>query len=224
VLEGGVGYVIDLDPGQQTIGIPTTISAGLISQGTENEVKAKRMFFVGATTPSLCKAEILCAAETLKVDGMKGGGKTIIVDTSGMIRGVESALYKFMKTLILKPNIVFAIERYNGELSHIIRLIEKISHVELLERPEGAKETPPEERARMRTKKFKEYFADSKHIFVRDLTEASEGDVVGFFRGRYTEAVGLVDSVTDGGFIVKVPKSMGEWDFVIKGKIKIQLS
>lgn len=200
-------YLMDLDPGQQNIGIPTTLSSSF------HDLKLKRMFFVGATTPSLCKAECICATKVLK-DDLKG--EMVVVDTSGMVKGPEATIYKLMKAFILMPDIIVAIEKRRGEIFQITSLLSKIFKVEVFERVPGAQDISHEERAKIRSEKLREYFKNTKLIATKG--EYEEGELLGFFKGVFTSAVGLVTVRQGNMSIVKVPHWLSDWDFVLRGK------
>jgi polynucleotide 5'-hydroxyl-kinase GRC3/NOL9 len=105
---------LDGDPGQTSLGPPTTMTVSLAGAGeTGYPPKGESWrWFVGSTSPSGHMLQVLSSAARL----MQAAAASITVyDTSGLVDPkLGGAALKFAKIDLLRPTLVFAIQKDEG--------------------------------------------------------------------------------------------------------------
>ena len=159
---------IDLDPGQNAFGLPTTAGMGL---GTREGAgfppeEGRRQLFTCGTSPVGHEARVLSALHTLTREARAQGAGRIVVDTSGFVDVAHgAAALKWAKVDLLRPCTVVAFQR-GTELHPIIEPWRHCSDVTLIELPvsDQVRRRSREARRAYRTRCYRRYFAHARRI------------------------------------------------------------
>lgn len=156
--------IIDKDPGQTEISIPTTIGLGLVEKpiySLEN-VEAVSARFVGSVSPANVIQRIIAATKQLYDEAMSRRCDVIIINTSGWVNGRGARELKYGVIGTIHPNYVVLIQRTN-EVEHLIKPFEK-SDINIIRiQPSSAvKLKTKEERKARRESIYRNYFANAK--------------------------------------------------------------
>src|SRR4051812_5452263 len=116
--------LIDADVGQSEIGPPGTIGLALPDRPatSPSDWRAAAIAFVGATNPVGRLLDVVVGARRLADEAHRRGAETIVVDTSGLIRGGVALKLKLAKLEVLQPTVVLALRR-ERELDPLLRLV-----------------------------------------------------------------------------------------------------
>ena len=157
--------VIDADMGQSEIGPPTTIGLGLVETPIQalGDLDPRALFFVGSTSPA---GHLLAAATGTKklVERARSLGKDlIIVDTTGLVRGLIARRLKTYKLELLNPGHIVAIQSA-GEAEHFLRFFDTWEDCEIhrLAPSPDARPKPSMLRTQRRAVRFQEYFRNGQ--------------------------------------------------------------
>jgi polynucleotide 5'-hydroxyl-kinase GRC3/NOL9 len=110
---GSVAY-LDGDPGQSTLGPPTTMTIALTQGGQGALLLQERRWqsFVGAVSPKGHMLPLLVSASRLVRAAQDAGAKAIVYDTTGLVDPAQGGLVlKLAKVELLRPTALFAIQR-----------------------------------------------------------------------------------------------------------------
>ena len=156
--------IIDKDPGQTEISVPTTVGLGIIEEpvySLEN-VEAVSARFVGSVSPANVIQRIIAATKELYDEALKRGSDLIIINTSGWINGRGARELKYSIIATIRPNYLVLIQRTN-EVEHLVKPFEK-SHINIIRvRPSPAvRLKTKEERKARRESIYRNYFANAK--------------------------------------------------------------
>jgi polynucleotide 5'-hydroxyl-kinase GRC3/NOL9 len=167
--------VVDADIGQSTIGPPATI-CGVVFKSLLHPIETmipQEMFFVGSTSPAGHLVQALVGVKRLVEWAVSTGSRSILVDTTGMVRGNEALLLKFYEIEILQPRHLLVLQQ-QGELESVISPFAQRKSLQVYRLPISslAKKRNQEERKSYRAKKFQDYFkrASMKLLSTRGLT------------------------------------------------------
>jgi len=183
---------LDLDVGQSSIGLPST-----------QTVKYKNFYkywFIGSFSPVKNFLNFVIGAKRLSDFAIKSGANTIIVDTTGFIDDRYGAtLLKHSLFEILTPTLVIAFQK-DKELEKILFPYEKACRFEVKHFNVSKKIQIKnrEFRKRIKIKKIKNYFKNSKTIKI-DTENFSK---IGYFNYYENQLIGFLD---ENGFL----ESMG---------------
>jgi polynucleotide 5'-hydroxyl-kinase GRC3/NOL9 len=122
---------LDGDPGQSTIGPPTTMTLAFELDDNVGFPPQDLVWrsFVGALSPAGHMLQILIGAAKLVGASWKAGAQAIIYDTTGLIGQNQGGAYlKLAKIDLLRPTVVFAIER-EKELDHLLKPLRRSRRV-----------------------------------------------------------------------------------------------
>lgn len=194
--------LLDLDLGQNSLGVPTTVGLEVtLSRATASAPEKRRRWrcFVGAISPVKCEARLLSALVRLRGVARQFGVTTLVVDTSGFINVARGAArLKWAVVDMLRPCLVVALQRKH-ELESIIGPLRHQPGVEVLEMPVASSLRPRSREARRayRSACYREYFARAKRWLL------SYGDVACFAAGpwRPHQLLALED---DHGFVIRL--------------------
>ena len=246
--------LIDLDPGQQNISLPGCVGMKIkeISLrkrwGEKISVKDKIFnFFVGRTTPKGVFHLILSALHSFREKVEEEKVAITILDTSGYIGEDEAVLFKLLKAKIFNPTKVIFISEEKVK-TKIERILGDFEVMKVKPSP-LSKKVSQEQRAEIRAEKIKRYFLKATRIKIKNeekiihigksqevksewrskegeisITPGSFLDVIGFFRGGFTEFLGLVvEEGKNGELTVLVPEKSKrkKWDFGVRKIMKI---
>lgn len=224
--------VLDFDPGQQNLFLPSTVSAKF----------GKRFlkFFIGKFSPRGAENLVLVALK-LFLRELEGENPEItVLDTSGYVKDDRAVFLKLAKCLIFNPTKVVILKTPSPENHSYIEKIKKVLSLffEVYELPssEHSRSISREERDEIRTRRLQMYFSESEDIELKkegetkpivnlDLYPPSETgkELIGFFRGGFTEFLGLVQSEDESVIRVRVPKHHKNWDFIIRSGLKVKI-
>ena len=119
---------LDADPGQKSIGPPTTIGLKMI--GSDEDLlpdalcKADALAFVGATTPQGNLLPLVTGASRLQQMAFDEGADFVVVDTSGLVSGVYGQLLNYHTVELLRPDMVAGLQR-GEELEPLLGVIRR---------------------------------------------------------------------------------------------------
>jgi polynucleotide 5'-hydroxyl-kinase GRC3/NOL9 len=157
---------LDGDPGQSSLGPPTTMTLVMHSRACNSNDTPKliKRYFVGANSPTRHMLPVLTGAARLIEFSLQFGSEVIIYDTCGLIDPISGGLaLKNAKIDLLHPGIIIAIQRGN-ELQPLIvphrqSGREKIFEIKPSKLVHGRS---PASRRLYRQKKFAAYFEASQ--------------------------------------------------------------
>jgi polynucleotide 5'-hydroxyl-kinase GRC3/NOL9 len=157
--------VVDGDIGQSEIGPPTTIGLGLVESEIDSlsDLKPYSLYFVGSTSPV---GHLLATATGVKTRSDMAcalGKKLVIVDTTGLVRGLIGRKLKTAKIESLRPRHIIALQR-EKEVEHILRLFDTWEECTIHRLPvsPAVKPKTPLLRMQRRLVRLQEYFEGSE--------------------------------------------------------------
>jgi polynucleotide 5'-hydroxyl-kinase GRC3/NOL9 len=156
--------IIDKDPGQTEISVPTTIGLGIVEKPVHSleSVKTFSARFVGSVSPASVIQRIVVATKELYDEALKKGCDLIIINTSGWINGRGARELKYNVIATIHPNYLVLIQRAN-EVEHLIKPFEKSDIKVIRVQPSPAvKLKTREERKARRESVYRNYFANAK--------------------------------------------------------------
>ena len=161
---------LDGDPGQSTLGPPTTMTLAMNTSGDDSFPPGGKTWsrFAGAVSPTRHMLPVLVNAARLAQVAQEAGADAIIYDTSGLVNPAQGGHHlKLAKVDLLRPAVVFGLERDN-ELEPILSPLQN-SRVRVIKlRPSNAvlpRDIPT--RQAHRASRFARYFADARQATVR---------------------------------------------------------
>jgi polynucleotide 5'-hydroxyl-kinase GRC3/NOL9 len=113
---------LDGDPGQSSLGVPTTMTIALSRDGDPAFPPRGRRWqrFVGSITPARQMLPVVVGACRLVREAQRAGADAILYDTSGLVdRAQGGAALKMAKVDLLQPAALIAIQR-RSELEAIL--------------------------------------------------------------------------------------------------------
>lgn len=189
--EGHRAGFLDADPGQGSLGPPTTLSLRLVESGRTIR------WFVGATSPSGHLLEQVVGVSRLTSFCADAGAAFTVIDTCGLLdeRAGGHAL-KRAEFDLLQPAAVFALAR-ERELDSLLAGFEVAgTTVVRLSVEPGARRRSPEERARGRQRSFRMYFQGAGELsLVRE-------DWPSLLTAPHLRRGGLVGLLVESGFLL----------------------
>lgn len=105
---------LDGDPGQSTMGPPTTMTVTLaqIGRGASPAQERRWQSFVGAVSPRGHMLALLVGASRLVQVALEAGAQVVVYDTTGLVDPAQGGLaLKLAKVDLLRPTVLFAIQR-----------------------------------------------------------------------------------------------------------------
>ena len=161
---------LDGDPGQSTLGPPTTMTLALGKSGDDAFPPAGQRWrrFIQATSPRGHMLPMLVSAAQLAQVARDAGVDALVYDTSGLVSGIDGGVnLKHSKIELLQPAVVFALQR-DQELEAVIAPLRRNRHTRLIElRPSSAiqrRDVPV--RQAHRAAQFARYFASARTLTV----------------------------------------------------------
>ncbi len=150
---------LDGDPGQSSLGPPTTMTVRL------GDGRVRR-WFVGDTTPRGHMLPMLVGAFRLSQAAGQGQDRPLIYDTCGLIDPTQGGVtLKMAKIDLLRPRLVIALQR-SRELEPLLAPLRNSHRVRLLELPVAPEARPKDRLARQayRRGQFARYFAEAREL------------------------------------------------------------
>ena len=160
---GVAAALVDAEPGQSTVGPPTTIGLRYTRDPasiTRDELlRADRLAFVGSVGPKGHFLPLVAGTAKLAREA-RANADLVVVDTTGLVAGLQAQGLKFYKLDLIQPDYVVAFER-GGELEPIVGIAKRFTEAEVFEVPIDDEVLPrsPEERVTYREEQFAAYFA-----------------------------------------------------------------
>lgn len=159
---------LDGDPGQSTLGPPTTLTLALSKNGDDAFPPQGRIWrgFVGSVSPTGHMLPLLTAAARLSDAARQAGAQAVIYDTSGLVDPVHGGSnLKVAKIDLLRPKFLFTIQ-HDQELESLLapmRRRRSLNVVELSPSPEVRRRDASTRRAH-RAEQFARYFANADRL------------------------------------------------------------
>jgi polynucleotide 5'-kinase involved in rRNA processing len=156
--------IVDADVGQSIVGPPTTVGLKVI--GDENHLTtdglrvSDDLAFVGSISPRGHLLSLVAATTKLVGRARRLGCRLVVVDTTGLVAGLQGQLLKFHKMQLVGPRFVVAFER-GGELEPLLGVARRFTPAEVLELGVSSRVVvrSVEERVAFREQQFAAYFA-----------------------------------------------------------------
>ncbi len=161
---------LDGDPGQSSLGPPTTMTLALDIQGEDPFIPKNqvRRFFVGATSPVGHMLPVVVGASKLVQAAYEAGAHKIVYDTSGLVDPARGGgCLKLSIINLLRPAVLFAIQETN-ELEFLLgplRRSQRVHMVDLRPSPAASPRNPSTRKA-FRAKKISQYFKTAHETTV----------------------------------------------------------
>jgi polynucleotide 5'-kinase involved in rRNA processing len=158
--------LIDGDPGQSSLGPPTTLTLYRGNGRSPHLVESPRRIFLGSTSPRGHMLPALVGAARLVKEAHDQGARTVVYDTSGLVAASQGGLaLKQAKIDLLQPQAVFAFQR-NTELEPLLLPLRRTRRTQVitLKPSDAARERNVEERRRHRQASFSSYFEPARQV------------------------------------------------------------
>ncbi len=218
---------LDLDVGQSTLGLPTTLNLGMAARTGDGAFPPQGQgaaFFVGACSPRGHMLPALVGAHLLQEKGHHWGAEAIVVDTTGLVDRTQGGkALKEWKIELLAPSLVVGLQR-GQELEPILWPLRRDARVRLLELPVSphVRERSWEARILHRRERLAAYFAQGssqvvslRKMAVYDLERLARGALLAFqdVEGLVL-ALGIVQETDRAGGRVTVHSPLQDWEGV----------
>ncbi len=152
---------LDGDPGQSTLGPPTTLSLAINRRGDRSFPPQGRMWrhFIGSTSPRGHMLPMLVGVHRLVQKARENGIQVVVYDTCGLVNAREGGLaLKLAEIELLQPSMLIALQR-EKELETLLEAIKAYPcRVVRCSPSSQVRPRSAEERRNYRARRFKEYF------------------------------------------------------------------
>jgi len=161
---------LDGDPGQSTLGPPSTMTLAMAENGDDTFPPGGRRWraFVGSVSPvGNMLAVLTCAARLLEA-ARKAGAQVVIYDTTGLVEPARGGIHlKLAKIDLLRPKVLFALQR-NQELQTLLLPLRRKRHILVLEfsPSSAAQRRDTSVRKAHRAAQFAQYFTNASQLRV----------------------------------------------------------
>ncbi len=159
--------LLDGDPGQSSLGPPTTMTLRLYQRDRPDAGRRWRVF-VGSTSPTGHMLPLVVGAARLVQAARRASAEVVVYDTTGLIHPSQGGLaLKFAKINLLRPALVLSIQR-QVELEPILMPLRRTGRVRLLEFRPSEAVRPRDLTARQahRARQFARYFQHAQPVEV----------------------------------------------------------
>ncbi len=179
---------LDGDVGQNTLGLPATMTVALCGQGRGPAFPPtgpRAVFFVGAVSPTGHMLPVVVGAHKLHTWARRQGAEAIVMDTTGLVdASAGGGALKQWKIELLRPTTVFALAR-GAELEHILWPLRRRKDLRVREFSVAREVREKTRQARIahREERFRRYFAGAGVLCV-SLNRLSVFGLEGRFGGR----------------------------------------
>jgi polynucleotide 5'-hydroxyl-kinase GRC3/NOL9 len=153
---------IDGDPGQSSIGPPTTVGLEL-SCNSNGDKRNPFLWFIGATTPRGHLLQTLAGIKRLSEKAIQSGAQRIIIDSCGFVLDRAAREFQFQLIQLLQPNHIAVFET-NPNIIKWISNFKRHPGILVHKFPISTSVIPRtiEQRKQYRDEKFKLYFENAK--------------------------------------------------------------
>lgn len=170
IAAGRPSAFVDADVGQKTVGPPATVTLKMIRRADDLEPAAMAqedaMWFVGSTSPEGHLLQVVTGVASLFREAKEAGADFVVVDSSGLVSGVQGQILKYHKVEMLRPDLVVGLQR-GEELLPLLGVIQRFFATEVV--PLGVhpwvEPTTVEQRAENRERAMAAYFSGALHRF-----------------------------------------------------------
>ncbi|HEX9972126.1 MAG TPA: Clp1/GlmU family protein, partial [bacterium] len=158
---------IDGDPGQSSIGPPTTLGLEIYSNQGENK-NDTFLCFIGATTPLGHLLQTLAGIKKLTENAIRLGAQRIILDSCGFVLDRAAREFQFQLIQLLQPDHLIVFETSNDIMKWISNF-KRNPGISVHRFPVANSIIPrtPEERKHYRDEKFKKFFESARLQEIR---------------------------------------------------------
>ncbi len=158
--------ILDCDLGQSDIGPPGTVGYTIPIKPVTDlfSLQPRNAFFVGETFPSRAISLALTGIAYMNAEVQGCCTDFLVVNTDGWVDGEEAVAYKAQVAELLKPDVVFCMDRF-GELPSLCAQFGDalgLFRQERVEAPLTAKERSQEKRRKLRELGYNKYLAEAK--------------------------------------------------------------
>ncbi|MGQ9760080.1 MAG: Clp1/GlmU family protein [Candidatus Methanomethylicaceae archaeon] len=165
-LENGIKVaVVDADPGQAEISLPTTIGYGFLKSGitSMDQIPLESAFFIGSTSPADAPMRVIVGTCKLMEKALLDGTELIVINTCGWIYGKKAREYKTSLIQAVDPAFLITIQR-GSEAELLIRVWEPImaSRILRITTSPASRVRSREERKERRENAYRKYFSKIK--------------------------------------------------------------
>jgi polynucleotide 5'-hydroxyl-kinase GRC3/NOL9 len=156
---------LDADPGQKSIGPPTTIGLKMIASEDdlipEHLSISDSLAFVGATTPQGNLLPLVTGISRLQQLAFERGADFVVVDTSGLVSGVYGQLLNYHTVEMVRPELVAGLQR-GEELEPLLGVVRRFFDTPVVSLPVHPDVQPlsVEQRAANREAAMARYFVE----------------------------------------------------------------
>jgi polynucleotide 5'-hydroxyl-kinase GRC3/NOL9 len=158
--------ILDCDLGQSDVGPPATVAYAKLTKPVADlfAIKPDNACFVGVTSPSQAANKTLEAVAKVKSAIVTCGADFVVVNTDGWVEGNEAVAYKGQLAEMLKPDVVFCMERWGEVPSLCARFGDALGtfRQERVEAPASVKERPRDTRKSLRELGYVKYLEGAK--------------------------------------------------------------
>jgi polynucleotide 5'-hydroxyl-kinase GRC3/NOL9 len=170
-VESGVKCaLVDADMGQSEVGPPGTIGLGEPVAPVElpGDIPVRRMYFAGTTSPVGNMLPSVVGTKKMVDEAKAHGAALVVVDTTGLVRGVLARKLKTHKVDLLAPAHIVVMQREH-EMNPLIAAFSKLENATIHQPAvsESARPKSPEFRAARRRQKFARHFERAEDHTIR---------------------------------------------------------
>lgn len=159
--------VVDADMGQSEIGPPTTIGMGIMESAIRSlsDLHPRGLHFIGSTSPVGHFTDAITGTRSVVDRCHELGSKQVIVDTTGLVKGLIGRQLKTRKIELLRPRHIVALQR-SGEAEHFLPLFDIWKDCAIHRLPVSPLVHPKSQilRTQRRAVRFAEYFREAKMV------------------------------------------------------------
>jgi polynucleotide 5'-hydroxyl-kinase GRC3/NOL9 len=161
---------LDGDPGQSTLGPPTTMTLAISDNGDDTFPPRGSRWrrFVGSISPVGNMLAVLTCAARLLETARKAKVQVVIYDTTGLVQPARGGIHlKLAKIDLLRPQVLFALER-NQELQTLLLPLRRRRSILVYEFSPSSAARPRDTSVRKahRAAQFAQYFSNSSQLRV----------------------------------------------------------
>ncbi len=163
--------LMDLDLGQSHLGPPGALGLSLFPPSFPGDqgLFPAGLYFIGQTSPVGAILEVAVGSRVLADQARARGVERLLVNTSGLVRGIAAHRLKQAEVDLLQPQLLLALDR-EGELGPLLRTLDYASNTLSLPVSCHARRRGLEERRLYREERFRRYWEKS-HPLDFSLTE-----------------------------------------------------
>jgi polynucleotide 5'-hydroxyl-kinase GRC3/NOL9 len=154
--------ILDGDLGQSDIGPPCTVAYTFVTRPVIDlfNLQAENAFFVGVTSPNEAITRTIEGLSVLKKEIWNRTPDFVVVNTDGWVEGEDAIRYKVQLAEVLKPDMVFCIQR-EDELAPLTKSLESFKK-SIVDSPTTLLQRSREKRKILRELGYVKYLKNAK--------------------------------------------------------------